>query len=341
MRKKIAILRGGPSSEYDVSLKTGKAIFEALVNDYDLTDVVVDKQGIWHVSGIPHTPQSALKHVDAVFNAMHGEYGEDGKVQQILEQIKVPFTGARSLAAALSMNKVKTKELYKQNGIKTPLHKVLSKPDSDGGLDFQAMLVFRNFVMPVVLKPVDKGSSVGVTLARDFNSLKNAMERLYMISDQILVEEYINGREATVGVVDNLRGEKHYSLYPIEIRTPKQGDLFDYNLKYPSFVQTEKVKQANQDLDAANTILKAESICPGNFTKEESAELQNLAKKAHQILDLRHYSRTDFMVHPRRGIYALETNSLPGLTSDSLLPKSLKAHGVEYKDFLEHILGLL
>lgn len=341
MRKKIAILRGGPSSEYDVSLKTGKAIFEALINDYDIIDVVIDKQGVWHVGGVPKTPGQALQNVDAVFNAMHGEYGEDGKVQQILEQIKVPFTGARALAAALSMNKVKTKEIYKQHGIKTPMHKVLSKPDTDGGLDFQAMLIFRNFVMPVVLKPVDKGSSVGVTLARDFQSLKNAMEKLYEISDQILVEEYIQGKEATVGVVDGLRGQKHYPLYPVEIRKPLQDDLFDYNLKYPSFANKEHQEQNEKDKKAAEVILKAETICPGNFSKEESEMLQQLAIKAHQILDLRHYSRSDFVVHPRRGIYVLETNALPGLTGDSLLPQSLKVHGVEYKDFLEHILGLL
>jgi len=341
MRKKVAILRGGPSSEYDVSLKTGRAIFEALINDHDLIDIVVDKQGVWHVDGLEKTPQKALQNIDAVFNAMHGEYGEDGKVQQILEQIKVPYTGARALAAALSMNKVKTKEIYAKNGIKTPLHKVISKPDSEAGLDFQAMLVFRNFTMPVVLKPIDKGSSVGVSIARNFETLKNTMISLYQDNNQILVEEYIQGKEATVGVVDGLRNQKHYSLYPVEIRKPNQQDLFDYNLKYPSFIKKETEKQSSVDLESINTILKAEMICPGSFSKEESKMLQEIAVKAHQILDLRHYSRTDFIVTPRRGIYALETNALPGLTSDSLLPHSLQVHGVSYKEFLEHILGLL
>jgi D-alanine-D-alanine ligase len=342
MKKRVAILRGGPSSEYDVSLKTGKAIFEALINDHDLIDVVIDKNGDWHVGGVKKEPQKALESIDAVFNAMHGEYGEDGKVQQILDQIKVPYSGARALAAALSMNKVKTKDLYKQHGIKTPLHKVLSKPESDGGLEFQAMLIFRNFAMPVVLKPVDKGSSLGVSIARTFDDLLNTMKSLYATSDQILVEEYIAGKEATVGVVEGLRGQKHYPLFPIEIKKPTQDSLFDFNLKYPSMNKSEREPSNPQsDKEAAQVILKAETLCPGNFTKEESQILQQLAVKAHQILDLRHYSRTDFILHPRRGIYALETNALPGLTQDSLLPQALKAHGVEYRDFLMHILDLL
>jgi D-alanine-D-alanine ligase len=328
MKKRIAILRGGPSSEYEVSLKTGRSIIDELEQDHHLVDIIVDKKGAWHVGGIEKTPHDSLKGVDAVFNAMHGEYGEDGKVQQLLEQIQVPYTGARSLAAALTIDKAKTKEFYKKHGIKTPLHKVLSKPDTDEGLDFQAMLVFRTFTMPVVLKPLSKGSSLGVSIARDFDTLKNTMESLYEYNDRIIFEEYIQGKEATVGVVEKMRGQDHYSLTPVEIRTPKKDDLFDYDLKYNTKSDVE-------------TILKVEKLCPGTFTKEESKQLQEIAIKAHKILDLRHYSRTDFIVNPKRGIYALETNALPGLTKDSLLPKSLEAHGIPYKDFLLHVLGLL
>jgi hypothetical protein len=120
-----------------------------------------------------------------------------------------------------------------------------------------------------------------------------------------------------------------------------QKVLEEILIKLISFIKKETEKQSSVDLESINTILKAEMICPGSFSKEESKMLQEIAVKAHQILDLRHYSRTDFIVTPRRGIYALETNALPGLTSDSLLPHSLQVHGVSYKEFLEHILGLL
>lgn len=340
IKKHIAILRGGPSSEYEVSMKTGRSILDELVDDHHLIDIVVDKKGRWHVGGIEKKPHESLRGVEAVFNAMHGEYGEDGKVQQLLEQLKVPYTGARALAAALSMNKEKTKEIYKKHGIKTPLHKTLSKPDTEGGLDFQAMLVFRNFVMPVIMKPLDRGSSVGVTIARDFESLKKSMKSLYEYSDKIMFEEYIQGKEATVGVVDGLRGQKHYSLFPVEIRLPRQQDLFDYKLKY-GVSPNPLTPHEEQDLEASETILTAEKLCPGNFTPVESKMLQELAVKAHQVLDLRHYSRSDFILHPRRGIFALETNALPGLTKQSLLPQAMQTHGIEYKEFLLHVLGLL
>ncbi len=323
-KKRIAILRGGPSSEFEVSLKTGKSIIDELHDDFDILDVIIDKSGNWYSGGIEKTPAESLHAVEAVFNAMHGEYGEDGKVQQLLEQLHVPYTGARALASALTMNKEKTKEVYKQYGIKTPISKVLSRPESDEGLDFQAMLVFRNFTMPVVLKPVGKGSSIGVSIAKNFEDLKRTMKILYEYGPKILFEEYIQGKEATVGVVEKMRNTKNYSLSPVEIRKPVQKDLFDYDLKY------------RNDINCC-----AEKICPGCFTQEENLNLQDLAVKAHEALGLRHYSRTDMIVTPRRGIYVLETNSLPGLTKESLFPMGLQARDIKYKDFLLHVLDLL
>ncbi len=324
LRKKIAILRGGPSSEFDISLKTGKSIIEELRDDFELVDIVVDKNGDWYAGGLRRSPQESLRGAEAVFNAMHGEYGEDGKVQQLLEQLRVPYTGARALASALTMDKEKTKEVYKQYGIKTPISKVLSKPDTEEGLEFQAMLVFRTFTMPVVLKPVNKGSSVGVSLAKTFEDLVTTMKSLYEYSDKILFEEYIAGKEATVGVIEKMRDTKNYTLSPIEIRKPKQKELFDYDLKH------------NYDPNMC-----INGVCPGCFSSEESENLQDLACKAHEALGLRHYSRSDFILTKNRGIYALETNSLPDISKESLFSMALKAHDIKYKDFLFHILSLL
>lgn len=317
--KRIAVLRGGPSSEYEVSLQTGKSVINELFDVYKIVDVVVDKQGDWYINGVKKTPVQALRGIDVVFNAMHGEYGEDGKVQQILDNLSVPYTGAKALASAIAMNKEKSKEIYKGLGIKTPMYKVLSKPDTEGGLELQAGLIFNHFTMPVVIKPVSLGSSVGVSIARTKQDLINTLTSIYAISDKVLIEEYIQGKEATVGVVEGLRGQKHYPLFPVEIKKTKQDQLFDYETKY---------------------VDPLEKVCPGGFHKDESKELQDIAVAVHNALGLRHYSRSDFIVHPRRGVYILETNSLPGLTKNSLLPFALGAHGVSYREFLIHIIEL-
>jgi D-alanine-D-alanine ligase len=138
-------------------------------------------------------------------------------------------------------------------------------------------------------------------------------------SPKVIVEEFISGKEATCGVVEDFRGQKHYSLIPIEIRHGR--DFFDYHSKY------NDIKNGG-----------AEEICPGNFSETERDALKQMAIGAHKALHLRHYSRSDFIVHPRRGIYILETNSLPGLTETSLLPKSLQAVGSNIKEFLSHLI---
>jgi len=146
--------------------------------------------------------------------------------------------------------------------------------------------------------------------------LEEAVIAAAQYSPAVLIEEYIAGKEATCGVVEGFRGYGHYPLLPIEIRHNK--DFFDYDSKYSDN--------------------GAEEICPGNFSRAEKEELEKMAVEAHKVLGLRHYSRSDFIIHPKRGIYILETNSLPGLTEKSLIPKSLSAIGSNIKEFLSHIL---
>lgn len=317
MKKKIVVIRGGPSSEHEVSMKTGRAVIDELQKDHDVLDVVIDKKGIWVSGGMETSPDKICRSSDVVFNAMHGEYGEDGQIQKILESIGVPFTGPQKTAAAISMNKKATKDIYQKFGIKTPIHKIINR--ADGDVANIAIDIFRNFPMPVVVKPINLGSSVGVSIARDFKSLVETLTSLFIRFDQLMIEEYIGGREATVGVIDQFRNEKIYALLPIEIVVPKNKNFFDYEAKYSG---------------------ETTEICPGNFNNEESKLLQNMAVIAHDALGLRHYSRTDFILHPKRGIYALETNSLPGLATESLLPKSLPPIGSNYREFLNHVINL-
>ena len=312
----MGVLRGGPSAEYEVSLKSGKSVIDALGDRYEVLDIFIDRDGVWHHQGIPVKPENVFKRVDVIFNALHGAYGEDGTVQKILDQFNVPYTGSKALASAVGMNKVLSKKVYQSRKLKTPLHVVVSKGENPVDA---AKKVFRTFSMPAVVKPVSGGSSVGTSIAKTLADLEQAIEEAWKYSDQALVEEFISGREATCGVVDNFRQEKIYALLPIEIIKPKEAAFFDYNAKYSG---------------------KSLEICPGNFSSEEKKIIQEMSQAAHEALGLRHYSRSDFIIHPKRGIYILETNTLPGLTSESLLPKSLSAIGCSLADFLDHLINL-
>jgi D-alanine-D-alanine ligase len=316
MAYKVAVLRGGPSSEYDVSLKTGKAVVQALCDTHNVCDIIIDQTGRWYKDGLEVKPATVLRDMDVVFNAMHGEYGEDGKVQQLLESINAKFTGPKAFGAALAMHKAKAKEVYKAHGLKTPLWFVATKTDET---ELQARDIIKQMPLPVIVKPVDRGSSVGITIARSYHDLVDTLNELYQVSDALLVEEFISGKEGTVGVIEHFRNQEVYPLLPIEIIPPPHKDFFDYECKYDGSTR---------------------EICPGTFSRAESEAMQRAAITAHRALGLRHYSRTDFMVHPKRGIYVLETNALPGLTNESLLPKALEPIGSSYKAFLEHVIDL-
>ena len=314
----IGVLRGGPSSEYEVSLKTGEAVIEHLHPlKYIVRDILIDKDGVWHIGGASRKPGQALKGLDIVFNALHGEYGEDGKVQRVLDHFSIPYTGSDSLGSAIAMNKVLAKKRLLSEGVKTPVHAVVRAEDGD--VEKQILSAFRSLPLPVIIKPATLGSSVGMSVARDFTGFASGVRKALALSPVVLIEELVIGKEGTCGVVEGFRGEETYSLLPIEIRPPADKDFFDYDAKYSG---------------------KSQEISPGNFSPEETKELQRLAVLAHKALGLRHYSRSDFIVTPKRGIYYLETNTLPGLTSESLMPKSLRAVGSDLPEFLNHVIEL-
>jgi len=299
-----------------VSLKTGAAMVANLPEErYSVRDIYIDKGGQWHDRGRQTSPERILRQVDVVLNGLHGEYGEDGEVQKLLERFGVPYAGADSFGSYLAMHKVMAKMHAKEAGLATPeFHFIERAGDAGEG----ARLVIRSFHQPVVVKPVGWGSSVGISIVGGYTPVLAAVEQLFADGALgVLVEEYLQGREATAGVVEGLRGETLYSLPPIEI-IPPAGDFFSYGAKYDGSTR---------------------EICPGNFSRVVNEELQRAAKVAHRALGLRHYSRSDFIVTPK-GIYYLETNTLPGLTPESLLPKSLAAVGVPFPDFLSHLVNL-
>lgn len=206
----VGVLRGGPSSEYDISLRTGQAVLQHLPEEFERRDILLTKDGTWHIDGIETTPQKLHGVVDVLFNALHGQYGEDGKVQQTLERLKIPYTGSRPFGSALAMNKVLAKEHFRAQGVRTP-HAVILE---DGGAEELSQMIFKKMSPPWVVKPASAGSSAGVTVLKLLKDLPDAIHKAREHGDQVLVEEYIRGKEATAAVIDDFRGQKHYTLIP-------------------------------------------------------------------------------------------------------------------------------
>ena len=317
----VGILRGGPSNEYEVSLNTGASVLSAIRDHwhekYQPRDIFIDRSGVWHLDGLPTSPESIMGKIEVVFNALHGNYGEDGKIQHFLETHGMPFTGSGSLGSAVGMNKSLSKKAFKDHGIKSPYFKEISSERIEREADTMTSELFRSTILPVVVKPTASGSSVGITIVRDYTEFPEALRKAAKHSDTVILEEFIPGIEATCGVIEGFRGNDLYALPPVEIRP--MTAFFDYEAKYSG---------------------RSLEIVPATFSNKIKSEIEALSAKVHRALGLRHYSRSDFIIHPTRGIYVLEANTLPGLTSESLMPKSLRAVGSDIHELVDHLIAL-
>ncbi len=316
MHTVVGVLRGGPSREHEVSLKTGAAIIANLpAEQYVARDIYIDKSGQWHDRGKVVSPERVLRQLDAVLIGLHGEYGEDGQVQKLLERFGVPYAGSDSFGSYLATHKLLAKARAQEAGLLTPPFRHIQNVQE---AEEAAHDIIRTFHQPVVVKPTGWGSSIGVSIVGGYAPVLGAIQQLFAEGAlSVLVEDYIRGDEATVGVVENMRDEALYSLPPVEI-IPPTNDFYSYNSKYSGATR---------------------HLCPGNFSRVTAEELQRLARVMHRTLGLRHYSRSDFIVTPK-GIYYLETNTLPGLTAESNLPIAFASVGVSLPDFLSHLVTL-
>jgi D-alanine-D-alanine ligase len=261
-------------------------------------------------------PESALVDVDVVFIALHGSYGEDGTVQRILERLNIPYTGSGSYASAIAMNKALTKDYLKKHSdsVKMAPHLKLTR-SGISNLAQTVESIGELFGPEYVIKPVGGGSSIGTILTNRVGLLKSIQDSL-AAHEEVLVEQRIIGKEATVGILEDFRNTRYYQLPAIEIVPPPSAQFFSADVKYSG---------------------ETEEICPGRFSKDEKQELSALAQEVHQLLGLRQYSRSDFIV-ASDGIYFLEVNTLPGLTSQSLFPRSMEAVGSSYKELVNHLI---
>ena len=306
---------GGPSAEHEVSLATGQNVLENLdLKKYRPITIKISKSGKWFVNSRIANWSKTVKNCDVVFNALHGSFGEDGKVQAILESAGKKYTGSGIAASALAMDKFQSREIFKLAGFNVPKTLKLKKREN-----FSAQLNF--FVnkiakFPVVVKPCSNGSSVGVQIASNPKKLAKAVAGAFLIDKEVLVEEFIKGRELTCGVLDNFNGST--TTLPVTEIVPLKGHkFFDYDAKY-------KTGHSNE-------------ITPAQVDEVSYKKVQDIAVRTHQILNCRGYSRTD-MILAGAAIYVLETNTLPGLTPNSLLPKAAQYAGITLSQLIDKII---
>lgn len=309
---------GGSSSEHKVSLATGQNVIDNLDKSKYLPAVIkISKTSQWSLNGKLTSQEEALGGHDLVFNALHGTFGEDGKVQGILEHAGIKYTGSGIAGSAIAMDKFHSREIFKLAGLNTPRTMKLKR-----GENYTAHLNFfinKIVKLPVVVKPCANGSSVGVSVVDDVSSLDKAFADAFKSDKEVLVEEFIKGRELTCGVLENFNGETVGALPVTEIIPLKDHNFFDYDAKY-------KTGHSNE-------------ITPAPIDDALTKKAQDIAIRAHQVLGCKGYSRTDMILKNGNGtIYVLETNTLPGLTNNSLLPKAAKAAGLTFCQLLDKII---
>ena len=300
----LALLSGGISSEREVSIASGNQVYEAL--DHDKYHILrYDPK-----TDLPQLVADAPK-IDAALIILHGPFGEDGTLQGLLDLLDIPYQGSGVLGSALAMNKLASKHLYEKSGLRVPPYRVIKKDDL---LDSDACA--EQLGLPLVVKPVASGSSVGISLVKSSKSLEDAVNEAFKEDPMVLIEAHIDGIELTGGVIGNERLE---ALPVIEIIPDKSCDFFDYTAKYTAGVTQE--------------------ICPARIDDVITEKAQETAKTAHTALFCSGYSRTDMILKDKE-LYVLETNTIPGMTATSLLPQAAAAAGIPFGRLLDRLIEL-
>ena len=340
----IVVLAGGLSTERDVSLNTGTMVSKALRSkghnvimldvfmgysdkEEDLTGIFDRAEAVSvKVAAIPETAPDLEKvkaqrkdqsdnffgpnvielcrMADIVFMALHGENGENGKIQAAFDLFGIRYTGTGYLGSALAMNKGMAKQLFLENGIPTPRGTSLKRGED------AAKIETCGIHFPCVVKPCSGGSSIGVSVVHDKAEYEQALKEAFRWENELVIEEYVKGREFSVGVID-------FQALPIIEIAPVEG-FYDYKNKYK----------------AGSTV----ETCPAELSEQITKEMQGYAEKVAEVLGLNTYSRTDFLLDAEDHIFCLEANTLPGMTPTSLLPQEAKVTGVDFNQLCEKLI---
>jgi len=301
---RVALLSGGISSEREVSIKSGNQVYEAL-----------DKAKYEIACYDPATDLGRLvtdaQDIDVALIVLHGPYGEDGRVQGLLDLLHIPYQGSGVLGSALAMDKWSSKRLYREAGLPVPPFQVLSKGQT---VDAEALAAAPGF--PLVVKPRYGGSSIGTSIVPGPQELEESIKSAFQYGPDVILEMYLQGTEITGGVL----GNEELRLLPIvEIVPEADYAFFDYEAKYKAGATRE--------------------ICPARISETFARCAQSYAATAHRALCCRGYSRTDMIIQGET-IYVLETNTIPGMTPVSLYPLAAKAAGISFSRLLDNLIEL-
>jgi D-alanine-D-alanine ligase len=351
MAKKINIglVFGGRSGEHEVSLKSAKEVRENLDKErYNIIPIAITKKGKWLIGhrgdeymtvNLPKTEKEggisveqsqslvttdenrglagfsegeASHELDIIFPIGHGSYMEDGRMQGMLDMLGIPYVFSGTLASALAMNKQKTKLVAKNAGLKIAKEVTLLKNQK-----YNVEKIIKKLGLPIVVKPTESGSSVGMSICKEKSELENALSKAFEYSNEVMLEQFIKGRELTVAVLGN---KKIKALPVIEI-IPKVSEFFSYEAKY---------QQGGSD-----------EICPADIPEDVRKKVQRYSLKIFRALDCKDLARTDFIWDEANNrSYFLEINTIPGMTGTSLAPKAAKAAGMSFPQFLDKLIEL-
>ncbi len=318
---KVGVLVGGTSSEREISLVTGAAIYKNL----DRKKYIVKLIELTPKCQFVFIPDSGKKRfldlvnkdrkfVDVMFIALHGTPGEDGTVQGMLQLLGIRYTGPNTIASSIAMNKVRTADIYRAAGIPTPEFVAFTKAEWQNN-KLEIINQTRKLGFPVVIKPVDQGSAVGVEIPKSSAELDSALNRVFKKFNWLMVQRYIQGSEATCGVLEK-RGQP-FALSPTHILA-NYAEFYDYASKYKAGGSTH--------------------VCPADFDDAINEKIQEIAITAHKALWCRGMSRTDVFVDEQKKVWAIETNTIPGMTPTSLLPEAAAKGGIGFSEMLDFML---
>jgi len=305
--KYIVVLMGGISPEREISLQSGKAVVNALSTDNkNVIKIIVNDDMVNELDNYK---------IDVAFIALHGYFGEDGGIQEVLENKGIPYTGSETAASKLAMNKVESKDAFRRNNIPTPDYFTASTEQNISEIANRV----KSLKLPVITKPVSNGSSIGIYIIKEYIEITDAIKYTGRYSEEILVEECIEGRELAISVLNDK------ALPVIEIKTAT--GIYDYDAKYKSD-KTQYTVLASADKSSETTL-----------SHDVYERVQDVAVRAHNSLGCRTFSRVDVILNKDDEIYVLEVNTIPGFTERSLLPKAAAAANISFSELCNTIVN--
>ena len=318
-KTRVAVLMGGVSSEHEVSLKSGAMVSGNLNREqYEVTQVIITSEGRWKFPGeelldiylaLPHLRDLRI---DCVFIALHGPFGEDGRLQGLFDTLGMPYTGSGCAASALAMDKIHSKAVVRQAGVRVAAQFILTRQEWDADGDAVMERIDKAFGFPCLIKSPCQGSSIGMAIPKSAGEFKKSILDVFMYDEIAMVEKFVKGTEVTCAVLDAEPGKPPRALPVTEI-CPVDSEFFDYHAKYTPGACNE--------------------ITPARISPEATKKVQAVAERVHSVVGCKGFSRSDMILDGDDPVW-IEVNTIPGMTETSLFPQAAAAAGISFPEML-------